>query len=42
MAILQNIKNVIANGHKEAIKYIVSCGVITPEHQVKLEAENNA
>lgn len=24
MAILQNIKNVIANGHKEAIKYIVS------------------
>ncbi|MCP5504707.1 MAG: DUF502 domain-containing protein [Chlamydiales bacterium] len=27
---------------EHAIKYIVSCGVITPEHQVKLEAENNA
>lgn len=26
---------------EHAIKYIVSCGVITPEHQVKLEAENN-
>ncbi|MDN3509003.1 MAG: DUF502 domain-containing protein [Candidatus Neptunochlamydia sp.] len=26
---------------ERAIKYIVSCGVITPEHQVKLEAENN-
>ena len=27
---------------EHAIKYIVSCGVITPEHQVKLEAKNNA
>ncbi|MDJ0651808.1 MAG: DUF502 domain-containing protein [Simkaniaceae bacterium] len=27
---------------EHAIKYIVSCGVITPEYQVKLEAENNA
>lgn len=25
---------------EHAIKYIVSCGVITPEHQTKLEAEN--
>ena len=26
---------------EHAIKYIVSCGVITPEHQLKLEAEHN-
>ncbi|MEM8727813.1 MAG: DUF502 domain-containing protein [Chlamydiota bacterium] len=26
---------------EHAIKYIVSCGVITPEYQIKLDAENN-